>query len=242
MSFCGDARAVQGLVYGGVNVACMANNHSTNKGWGAYQSTQQLLTAYGIKPCGYDTVATTEIRGERFAFVAFNGVGQRFESEEIRRVIGIARQEADVVIASFHWGEEYVAFPSVAAGVAEDDPRQVARQAIDDGADLVIGNHPHWVQGIEIYHGHLITYAHGNFIFDQMWSMQTREGVVGRYVFYDRTLVAVSYWPLRIDDYGQPRWVDGPEAQSILNQMIESSRALAAIPAGAPPPAPTPTS
>jgi len=76
----------------------------------------------------------------------------------------------------------------------------------------------------------LITYAHGNFIFDQMWSQETREGVVGRYTFYGTQLVRVDYRPLVIDNYAQPRWLDDStgEGKAIVDRMTTASYQLAA--------------
>jgi poly-gamma-glutamate synthesis protein (capsule biosynthesis protein) len=93
----------------------------------------------------------------------------------------------------------------------------------------VIGNHPHWVQPVELYNGHLITYAHGNFIFDQMWSQETREGMVGRYTFYGTRLVRVDYKPLVIDNYAQPRWLDETtgEGKAIIDRVAKASTQLA---------------
>ena len=86
------------------------------------------------------------------------------------------KRQVDFVIVAFHWGIEYTALPT-------QEQRGIAHQAIDAGADLILGNHPHWVQATEKYQGKYITYAHGNFVFDQMWSQETREGVVGKYTF-----------------------------------------------------------
>jgi poly-gamma-glutamate capsule biosynthesis protein CapA/YwtB (metallophosphatase superfamily) len=99
--------------------------------------------------------------------------------------------------------------------------------AIDAGADLIIGNHPHWVQGVEFYKGKCITYAHGNFIFDQMWSQETREGVLGKYVFNADGLVDVQFYPIIIDDYAQARFADAVEADMILQRMKASSVEIA---------------
>jgi len=132
-----------------------------------------------------------------------------------------------VVIVSVHWGKEYVALPSTEQGIADDDPQRVAHWIVDSGADLVIGNHPHHVQAVELYHNHLITYAHGNFIFDQMFSDETREGVVGVYTFYGKRLVSVRYRPVFIYDYAQPRWATSAQARSILNGMRAATEELA---------------
>ena len=88
----------------------------------------------------------------------------------------------------------------------------------------------------------LITYAHGNFVFDQMFSAETREGVVGRYTFHGRRLAAVEYRPVRIDDFAQPRFLAGADAAPVRGQMEAASRALLAIPAApvAAPAAPRP--
>jgi poly-gamma-glutamate synthesis protein (capsule biosynthesis protein) len=226
MTFCGDPRAVQGLSFAGVDVACTANNHIGNYGDQGIQQTWATLRAAHISPCGLGTVAYKVVRGLRFAFLAYNCVGQRFDYSTARQEIRTARKHADVVVVSVHWGKEYVPNPETEPGIADDDPVRVGRWIIDSGADLVIGNHPHHVQGVESYHGRLITYAHGNFIFDQMFSTATRQGVVGTYTFYGRRLVSVRYRPVFIYDYSQPRWASPSMARSILNGMRAASYQL----------------
>ena len=110
--------------------------------------------------------------------------------------------------------------------IAPDNPVELGHLMIDSGADFVIGNHPHWVQGVEIYKGKLITYAHGNFIFDQTWSEETQEGVVGTYTFYDKQLISVHYTPIKVDIKYQPYFVTGEVADNILKRMIDSSNQL----------------
>jgi len=103
----------------------------------------------------------------------------------------------------------------------------IGHDSIDWGADIVIGNHPHWYQGIEIYHGKLITYAHGNFIFDQMWSEETREGVIGTYTFYGTQLVAASWKAVRSYDYGQPVFMNAKDDATAITTMEAASDQLA---------------
>jgi poly-gamma-glutamate synthesis protein (capsule biosynthesis protein) len=251
MTFCGDARNVEGLVYAGVNVAGLANNHLGNYGQAGTEETIRLLSSRGIAPAGLGHTAYRSVRGLRFAFLAYNGVGAPVDRVAMAREIGAARQRADVVVVQFHWGKEYVRLPQRAPGVAPDDPRDLGRAALAAGADLIIGNHPHWVQGVELIagpgapgpgapganppdSGRLITYAHGNFVFDQMFSAETREGVVGRYTFHGARLVAVEYRPVRIEHFAQPRFLEGAEAGAILGQMEAASRALQLIPFRAP--------
>jgi poly-gamma-glutamate capsule biosynthesis protein CapA/YwtB (metallophosphatase superfamily) len=82
------------------------------------------------------------------------------------------------------------------------------------------------VQGVEIYAGKLIVYAHGNFIVDQMWSYETTIGVIGRYTFYDSELVEVQFVPVRIEDYARPVPLAGEEAQAVLDGMRQASLSL----------------
>ena len=246
MSFCGDPRFINGLAYAGVNVANLANNHLTNYGPSGTNSTVKLLADHGIQPSGLGFVAHISVKGVRFAFLGFNGVGGAINRAEMQRQVADARSGADVTVVQFHWGKEYVLYPqSTNDSIAPDDPKQVGRLAVDAGADLVIGNHPHAVQGVEIYRGKLITYAHGNFVFDQMWTPDPgqedpRNGVVGRYTFVDGRLFAVSYRPIRIYEYGQPRFVGNAYGDYVIGLMRLSSEMLAGqVPAG-PPPSPPP--
>jgi Bacterial capsule synthesis protein PGA_cap len=230
-TFCGDPRDVEGLKYAGVDTACMANNHIGNFGDQGIQETWDHLRAAGIGYCGLGKVDHKRIRGVVVAFLAYNSVGQRFDYALARSEIRAARKTASVVVVSVHWGKEYVALPDIAPGIADDDPVKVGHWIIDSGADLVIGNHPHHLQPVELYHGHLITYAHGNFVFDQMFDDPggggVKQGVVGTYTFYGTHLIAVRYRPVHIYDYWQPRWAGSAEAQQILSGMYQSSIVLA---------------
>jgi len=230
-TFCADARFAAALAGAGVSVVNVANNHSTNQGQSGLDLTVQVLQQHGIAVTGFDRLAVREVRGLRFGFVGMNLVGNHLDRDALKSLIARARAQADVVVVQFHWGREYETYPFSAAGIAPDDPKQVGRSAVDDGADIVIGNHPHCVQGSEMYHGHLITYAHGNFIFDQDWSIGTQEGVVGRYWFDGTRLVGVQYVPVRINGDVQPRPLDpaAGEGRAILDRMLRSSRELAGL-------------
>lgn len=155
-------------------------------------------------------------------------MGERINRQAMADQIKSLRPKVDVLAVAFHWGAEYVSIPQPAAGIADDDPVEIAHLAIDSGADWIIGNHPHWVQAVEIYKGKFIAYAHGNFIFDQMWSYETRVGVIGRYTFYDKQLVRVEFIPTLIQDYAQPVPMTGPDAQAVLDGMKSASEQLAA--------------
>lgn len=221
MIFCGDAKNIEGLVYAGVDVVSMGNNHAGNWGKQGVDETVSHLKNKGILATGLtdSNLIIIEKNNVTFAFLGFNdistpqpGVASATE-ENIKKDIKTAQEQADYVIVQFHWGAEYRDTP---------DERQIylGRFAVDNGADLVIGNHPHWIQPLEIYKGKVITYAHGNYIFDQMWSQETREGVLGKYIFYKNQLIDIEFTPIQIDDYGQAKVVeDINQKQKILQKL-----------------------
>lgn len=224
MVFCGDLRHVEGLQFAGVDVANLANNHMGNFNQAGVDSTVQALNAVGIATPGVNDPIYVEVKGQKWAFLGYNEVDQQVgiqlsEVELIKKQVAEARTQADLVIVQFHWGVEYRYQPT-------EHQQQLARVAIDAGADLIIGNHPHWFQPIEFYKDKLITYSHGNFIFDQMWSIETRQGLVGVYTFYDTKLVAVEYWPVWIEPHGQPRWMEGEEKYLLSRTLKQESEKL----------------
>lgn len=224
MVFCGDTRHVQGLTYAGVDVVNLGNNHAGNHGLLGIKETIDVLESADIKVVGaLNNPKFVEVRGTLIAFLGFDDITPQpgvssAESEDFRREISEASEQSDITVVQIHWGSEYQSQPN-------QRQKDLARLAIDSGADLVIGNHPHWIQPVEIYKNKLITYAHGNFIFDQMWSEKTREGVIGKYYFYDNQLIDVEYVPIKIYDYGQARIIDDQEyKKKILDEMYQESQ------------------
>ncbi|MDP2874392.1 MAG: CapA family protein [bacterium] len=226
MVFCGDQRHIDGLKFSGVDVVNLANNHLGNYGPQGAEETVNLLKTNEIESCGVGEWALKNILGLRFAFLGYNDVGTSpnpvspAEENLIASQIKAAREQADLIIVSFHWGNEYVTQPSIRQ-------RDLAHLAVDSGADLVIGNHPHWIQPVEIYKDKIITYAHGNFIFDQTWSEETKKGVIGRYTFYENKLIDAEFSPIYIQGYGQPNFLPAEEGNKILREMKEASLKLA---------------
>lgn len=225
MVFCGDAKNIAGLKAIDVTVANIANNHAGNHGIDGVSETKTLLENAGIAVTGIQGPLYKDIRGITFAFLGYNDITKpqpgitNASNAVIKKEIAAARKKADIVIVTYHWGVEYRDQP-------DEDQKRLGHMTIDAGADLVIGNHPHWIQPVEFYKGKLITYAHGNFIFDQMWSQKTREGVIGRYIFYDKKLIDVEYLPLQINDFGQAQFLEEEKAQIILNDMKKQSQIL----------------
>lgn len=224
MIFCGDERFLGGLTYSGIDLASLANNHSSNYGQKGIDNTIKLLSGSGIDTVGYSNIVYREIKGIKFAFIGFNGVSPlvpylgTINKEEISRLIQEARNNADYIVVLFHWGQEYSPTPK-SDTIAPFDQVEIGRFTIDNGADLVVGNHPHVVQGYEIYKEKPIFYALGNFIFDQMWSEETREGVVLKIDLNNAKLASFSLYPVKIDDYSQPRFLEGAEKEKVLQRV-----------------------
>lgn len=204
MKFCGDLGNVAGLVSSGVDVASLANNHATNYGPTGLSSTISVLEANNIQPVGLRSPVEIVRQGQKFIFLSFNDIGPypgivNVDESTLSQQITQAKAEDSVLIVTFHWGHEYQSTPST---------RQVklAHQAIDAGADLVIGAHPHWIQTHEVYNGKPIYYSLGNFVFDQEWSVETKRGLVVEFAYLKGELLGTRELPVLIENYGQPRF------------------------------------
>jgi poly-gamma-glutamate synthesis protein (capsule biosynthesis protein) len=222
MYFCADPRSIEGLTFADIDVATFANNHATNYGEKGIQDTVKLLTDSNIKVTGVNGKPTViEKNGRKIAFLGYNDIGhyegiQNADDARLIEDIKQAYSSADIVVVEFHWGNEYQYEPT-------ERQKELAHQAIDSGADLVVGNHPHWFQGLKLYKGKLIAYSHGNLVFDQMWSEETKTGIVGKYTFYDNQLIDAEFIPVYIENYGQPRIVEAESKSSILKKLKEIS-------------------
>lgn len=221
MRFCGSEKHIEGLTYAGVDVASLANNHSANYGKPGIDETKNLLQSNGILVTGLNGPVFKEVKGIKFAFLGYSDIEKTplvsvADENKIMAEVADAKKNADVVIVQYHWGTEYITPP-------EERQKFLGRLTIDAGADLVIGNHPHWIKPVEFYKGKLITYAHGNFVFDQEWSQKTKEGIVGKYIFDGKNLRDVIYLPVEIVNYGQPYFLEGAPKQKILDEIYNES-------------------
>lgn len=204
MKFCSDSKNVAGLVESGIDIASLANNHMGNYGQEGVGETMAVLTNSGIQVTG--TGQPINIKKNRYAysFQSYNDVGRfpgisQADGETMIANITASAALDQLVIVGFHWGLEYQKEPT-------SRQKELAHAAIDAGADLVIGSHPHWVQTKEIYKDKLIYYSLGNFIFDQEWSQETKSGLVVRLTYLKGELTKVEELPVYIEKYGQPSW------------------------------------
>ena len=144
----------------------------------------------------------TEVKGIRIGLVAYtysndkNLAGLNVEKMKmaVKKTLGMA----DMVIVMMHAGVEY-------QPIAGQQQVDFARAAIDAGAEMVIGHHPHVVQNEEVYKGKYIFYSLGNFVFDQMWSEATRKGLALKISLGKDGVKNIERVPVMIDDYCQPR-------------------------------------
>ena len=229
-SFKANPLAVTGLTLAGIDVVSLANNHSLNAGRQGLSDTLSILHDNDIAAVGAGLDAEEAGRGVlveknawRVAFLAYayphdNSVAtaQRagiasLDEEQLINDIARWRGQADLVIVLMHAGTEYVA-------QAGEEQIDFAHAAIDAGADAVIGHHPHWPQNWEIYNNKPIFYSLGNFVFDQMWSVGTSQGLLARLVFQPDFSGEAELLPLVIKDYGQANlWPAEKDVSSFWN-------------------------
>ena len=178
--FCASPKMLEGLVFSGVDIVNLANNHAGNYGQKGIEETQSLLRQKGIAATGLGELVILEREDTLFGFLGFD-LTTRNLSEEDLMIINQSNTKVDVLIIGVHWGVEYTQTPT-------DTQRVWAREIIEAGADAIAGHHPHWVQSSEIIDGKPVYYSLGNFVFDQMWSERTREGTVVELTFRDGKL------------------------------------------------------
>jgi poly-gamma-glutamate capsule biosynthesis protein CapA/YwtB (metallophosphatase superfamily) len=185
--FCGPPSGAQSLKQAHVSVVSTANNHAFDYGVKALRETIQNLQGAGISFAGtsVDSVddwgpAIVEVGGMRIGFLAYTqfvnlkgawkGQIALFDSLRARRDLQELRPKVDLVVVSYHGGVEYT-----------DKPTERIRRAFhllaEWGADVVVGHHPHYVQGIELYEGKLLFYSLGNFVFYQPQREWTQFGL-----------------------------------------------------------------
>jgi len=196
MIFCTDPKNVSSLKFAGIDFASLANNHAYNQGLEGITQTISLLKENGVTPTGLGKPEFNTVKNTKLAILSFSDFPE-IKTDEIINQIFEASKSADIVITTFHWGAEYQKNPT---------SRQVflAHLAIDSGADIVVGHHPHWIQTEEIYQDKPIYYSLGNLIFDQMWSEETRLGQILKVTYQDKKLLKKEIFPIKIFDYGQP--------------------------------------
>ena len=210
-SFRANPKSVEGLTYAGFDALSVANNHIGDWTQRAMEDTFSILEENNIAVVGggnneadAHTARVIEKNGTRFGFLGYTDLGARY-TEAVGDEAGIAwldkdrmvadvaeaKKISDVVIVSVHMGEEY-------APRANVRQRDTATAALEAGATLFIGHHPHVVQDSQYDANGYIAYSLGNFIFDQTFSKETMEGLAVKATFQGNELKNIEEIPIAI--------------------------------------------
>ena len=208
-----------------------ANNHSHDYGEQSFQDTMDALDAEGIVHFGYDETAVMDVKGVKVGLVGIYELNDHLErKQQLEDNINKVKDEgAELVIVIFHWGNEKETVP-------DSNQTTLGRLAIDLGADLVCGHHPHVLQGVEAYKGKNIVYSLGNFCFGGNSSPSDMDTMIFQQTFTLGTDGSVTseepnLIPCRISsDYSinnyQPTPATGDEADRILQKIRDRSEGL----------------
>ncbi len=224
---------VETLTAGGFDLVGLANNHILDFGSAGLFETWSVLDSAGIAHAGTGRTkeeahrhTTIERQGSRVAFLAYSHTfpeefwatadrpGTAHASDEgLAREVKRAGEDADLVVVMFHWGGELLGEP-------RDYQKILAHIAIDNGADLIIGHHPHTLQPLEWYRGRLIAYSLGNFVFGSFTS--TAKGAVLLVRFVEGRPIEAELHPIDVNNLRRefrPGLLD-PSRWSILESSV----------------------
>lgn len=229
------------LVAGKINLVSLANNHIMDFGISHLKKTVQLLDSLGIQHAGAGVnrieacrEAALEVKGIRLALVAYSltfpqefwatdtSAGTCFPwAPEVFEQVRSLRRRYDVVMVSCHWGQELMELP-------KKYQIELAHRLIDAGADIILGHHPHVVQGIEVYQGRLIAYSLGNFVFGS-YSEKAREGLLLKVVWSKNGMEWAQVMPINVynaEREFQPVLLNGERRTAFLQHLNQISLEL----------------
>lgn len=195
--FCGRPESIQGLAYAGFDGMNLANNHINNYGLEGISQTTAALQKNGIDYFFDNKAWYKEINQTKFGFLGFDDTVEKIISEKLKVKIQETKKNVDVLVVNFHWGVEYQTEPT-------ERQRELAKLAVDSGADIIVGHHPHVIQPLEYYQEKPIFYSLGNFVFDQMWSEETRTGAIGVITIENKKIVAARIEKIYMSTCCQP--------------------------------------
>lgn len=214
----------------GFDILSLANNHTMDQGREGLIDTVKVLESYGIRPLGAGMTRDEarkpvfiEKRRRKIGFLGYcdfppegyiydedKADVARADMKSLGEEVRAARENCDFLVVSFHWGKEFDCYPG-------DRQREMAHAVIENGADLIIGHHPHVLQGVEEYKGKLIFYSLGNFVFDSQLPKGTDESVIIDITVDRGELRGARIIPFRIEDC-RPVIAQGQAAKLILER------------------------
>lgn len=229
--FKGDPEYTQILTDAGIEAVNVANNHIFDYLEQGYEDTKANLKAANIGFFGYEDSFLTEVKGVKVGALGYEGWADTAEiRDQMEADIAQLREKgAAIVIIHFHWGVERSYVP-------EESQKTLARFAVDAGADLVVGHHPHVVQGIEEYNGKFIVYSLGNFMFGGNRNPSDKDTYVFQQTFEvkDGKLTDgkdINVVPFSIssrtdrNDY-QPTLLQGAERERVMEKILDVSNQI----------------
>ncbi len=233
-AFKGSADYAQVLVKGNIETASLANNHSHDYGEQSYTDTISALDAAGIDSFGYDRICYRDVKGVKVALIGTYELAKHLDiQDEMKQNIQTAKDNgAQITCVFFHWGNEKETVP-------DEIQVELGHMAVDAGADLVVGSHPHVIQGYEKYNGRYIVYSLGNFCFggnpnpsdkDCMIFQQTFT-VTGNDVATDDNInvIPCSISSTSSSNNYQPTPAEGDEATRIQAKIEKSNASIATL-------------
>ena len=219
------------LTQGSVEAANLANNHSRDYGEQSYTDTINALDEEGITSFGYDRTALMDIKGVKVGLVGTYELEDNLgcKDEMVKNVESLKEAGAQIIIVSFHWGVELETTPN-------EVQVELAHAAVDSGADLVLGHHPHVISGIEEYKGKNIVYSLGNFCFGGNSSPSDMDSMIFQQTFTVENGElkednVTNVIPCKIssayqEGYYQPVPAEGEAKDAILQRIEEYSQNL----------------
>jgi poly-gamma-glutamate synthesis protein (capsule biosynthesis protein) len=235
-TFCSKPEYIELLRFVGTDVVELTGNHLNDYGSKYLEDTISMYDKEGWKYFGGGLnlnlsrqPALFDINGNKIAFLGFNQFGPSYDwatdtqagsappdnpfyISEIKRL----KAEGYSVIFTFQYEEAYQYSPLVGQ---IDDFRLIS----DAGADIVSGSQAHHPMGLELNSSGLICYGLGNLFFDQMQSLGTRQGLIAKHIFYDNKYISTQLIPTLIEDYCQPRLMEGSEKEEFLSIIYNKS-------------------
>lgn len=175
-AFRGDPSYVEILKQGSVEAVTLANNHSLDYGEVSMTDTKSHLDAVGIHWVEGLHTKVLDVSGIRIGLIGLNGLSSAAANQLPQAITQVEQESAQIIMIQIHWGIEGKYQPS-------QTQRDLAYRAIDLGADLVIGHHPHVVQGLEEYKGKMIAYSLGNFCFGGNQNPRDKDSMMYRQTF-----------------------------------------------------------
>lgn len=220
----GDPSYAGILTAGDVEAVSMANNHRLDFGVQGTKDTIAALEAEGILYAYDDIVCVTEVKGIRIGYVSVNEVAWGKGTEDIVRqgIEKLKAENVDLIIACCHWGIEKEYYP-------DDYQKELGRKCIDMGADLVLGHHPHVLQGIEEYNGKYIVYSLGNFSFGANRNPEDKDTMIFQQTFtfvdgqlqtdLDARVIPCSISSVSNRNNFQPTPLEGKEGAAVIERL-----------------------